>query len=170
MQLFKRSFSNLELSRRRFDSPELGDPALSKRISRRAVLGGVAVGVGGTCRQRRGCPWLCPEVSSLASARDFGCGRRWRGERYGRPPVMVDAYRLQHKRGWLPNGNYKIDTLIAPPGYGWSIIGESHGFAILKQFRTTSRYSSLALRKAARTAIPSIALTSPTRLSNPHRM
>ena len=40
-----------------------------------------------------------------------------------------------HRRGWLPNGTYKItDTLIAPPGYGWSIIGESQDSTILKQF------------------------------------
>ena len=61
-----------ELHRRRFDSSELGDPTSLKRISRRAVLGGVAVGVGGVAASTSGVAHGTADVSSLANARDFG--------------------------------------------------------------------------------------------------
>jgi hypothetical protein len=40
-----------------------------------------------------------------------------------------------HRQGWLPNGTYKItSTLVAQPGYGWGIIGESSNYTQIKQF------------------------------------
>ena len=39
-----------------------------------------------------------------------------------------------HRKGWLPNGTYKItSTLVAPSGYGWGIHGENEAYTIIKQ-------------------------------------
>lgn len=46
----------------------------------------------------------------------------------------LDYLVTNNRQGWLPNGTYKItDTLVAAPGNGWAIHGESYNYTALSQ-------------------------------------
>ncbi len=119
-------------------SPENGGSCDVRRLPRRAVLAGVAVGAvgaGGIVAAAPAAangsfptsPWVAPQ--------DFGAIGDGEANDTAALQSWLTHVVTNHKRGWLPNGTYKItDTLIAPPGIGWSIVGESQDYALIKQF------------------------------------
>lgn len=104
------------------------------QVTRRAVLGGVAAGVGSLAAAAPAIAQDSAHASPLVDARDFGVVGNGDADDTATLQAWLTHLVTNHKQGWLPNGTYKVtDTLVVPYGYGWSIHGESMEQAIISQ-------------------------------------
>ena len=111
-----------------------GEQGSQKIISRRVVLGGVAAGIGGLAASAPAVAYGAVQDPLLVDARDFGVAGDGETDDTAALQAWIDHIVANHKQGSLPNGTYKItSTLVAQPGYGWGILGESLNFVIIEQ-------------------------------------